>query len=393
MFRSIPLPGGVRGWIHLNLNNILYKNGWRKLPFFCESGFRMIQYLCQQKSCKMKKLFGCTLDELKEVALGLGLPKFTAIQIADWLYKKNITLVEEMTNLSKKARELLLAEYEIGTTPYSKVQSSLDGTKKYLFPAGSGKFIETAMIPDDGRNTVCVSSQVGCKMGCLFCMTGKQGFQGQLDAGEIVNQIRSIDEAGSVSNIVYMGMGEPFDNLGQVLKSLEILTSEWGYAMSPRRITVSTVGIIPGMLTFLEKSETHLAISLHTPFEDERRRLMPVEIAYPLADVIKEVKSWDFGRQRRISFEYILFNELNDTPAHVRELARLLHGLKCRINLIRFHPVPGTPLAASTDERIAEFKDALNDKGILTTVRASRGLDIYAACGLLSTKELVNKGI
>jgi 23S rRNA (adenine2503-C2)-methyltransferase len=339
----------------------------------------------------MKKLFGNTLDELREITLGHGLPKFTAVQISDWLYKKNINSVEEMTNLSKKVRELLSAEFEIGVTKYSRVQVSNDGTKKYLFPAGQGKFIETAMIPDEDRNTVCVSSQVGCKMGCLFCMTGKQGFQGQLDAGEIVNQIRSIDEAGSISNIVYMGMGEPFDNLEQVLKSLEILTSEWGYAMSPRRITVSTVGIIPGMKTFLEKSDAHLAISLHTPFDDERKNLMPVEGAYPISEVIREVKSWDFGRQRRISFEYILFGGLNDTPAHVRELSRLLHGLKCRINLIRFHPVPGTPLISGTEERIAEFKDALNGEGILTTIRASRGLDIYAACGLLSTKELVGK--
>lgn len=337
----------------------------------------------------MKRLFGCTLDELKEIVAGLGMPKFTATQIADWLYKKQVGTIDEMTNLSKKAREQLAAEYEVGTTAYSKVQVSLDGTKKYLFPAGSGKFIETAMIPDDDRKTVCVSSQVGCKMGCLFCMTGKQGFQGQLDPGEIVNQIRSIDEAGEVSNIVYMGMGEPFDNLENVLKSIEILTSEWGYAMSPRRITVSTVGIIPGMMTFLEKSEAHLAISLHTPFDDERRRLMPVEVAYPVSEVVREVKGWDFGGQRRVSFEYIMLGGLNDSPAHVRELSKLLQGLKCRINLIRFHPVPGTPLIGSSDERIAEFKDALNEKGILTTIRASRGLDIYAACGLLSTKELI----
>jgi 23S rRNA (adenine2503-C2)-methyltransferase len=337
----------------------------------------------------MKRLFGCTLDELKEIVAGLGMPKFTATQITDWLYKKQVGTIDEMTNLSKKAREQLAAEYEVGTTAYSKVQVSLDGTKKYLFPAGSGKFIETAMIPDDDRKTVCVSSQVGCKMGCLFCMTGKQGFQGQLEPGEIVNQIRSIDEAGEVSNIVYMGMGEPFDNLENVLKSIEILTSEWGYAMSPRRITVSTVGIIPGMMTFLEKSEAHLAISLHTPFDDERRRLMPVEVAYPVSEVIREVKGWDFGGQRRVSFEYIMFGGLNDSPAHVRELSKLLQGLKCRINLIRFHPVPGTPLIGSSDERIAEFKDALNEKGILTTIRASRGLDIYAACGLLSTKELI----
>jgi 23S rRNA (adenine2503-C2)-methyltransferase len=173
-----------------------------------------------------------------------------------------------------------------------------------------------------------------------------------------------------------------------VLKSLEIFTADWGFAMSPRRITVSTIGIIPGILTFLEKSEAHLAVSLHTPFDDERQKLMPVQVAYPINGVVNEIKGWDFGRQRRISFEYILFEGLNDSPRHVKELARLLSGLKCRINLIRFHPVPGTPLKSPSEETINRFKEELNQKGILTTIRASRGEDIYAACGLLSTKEL-----
>ena len=336
-------------------------------------------------------IFGKTLAELKQVVSEAGLPGYTATQLADWLYKKNASSFEEMSNLSKKGREYLSAHFSLGITAPQKVQSSIDGTRKYLFPATGGKFIETAMIPENDRITVCVSSQVGCKMGCLFCMTGKQGFQGQLTAGEIVNQIRSIEEAGQVSNIVYMGMGEPFDNLDEVLKSLEILTSEWGYAMSPRRITVSTIGIIPGMTTFLEKSEAHLAVSLHTPFDDERRSLMPVQIAYPIGEVIREIRKWDFSKQRRVSFEYIMFRGLNDTPKHVQELTRLLNGVKCRINLIRFHPIPGTPLQGSDDETIFDFKDRLNAKGILTTIRASRGQDIYAACGLLSTKELSNK--
>jgi 23S rRNA (adenine2503-C2)-methyltransferase len=336
-----------------------------------------------------EKLFGKTLTELQGIAQLLGLPRFTAKQMADWLYKKQVSSVDEMTNLSKNARELLNEKYEFGVTPPSKIQASIDGTKKYLFPTFQQKFIETAMIPERDRITVCVSSQVGCKMGCLFCMTGKQGFQGQLSAGEIVNQIKSIDEASEVSNIVYMGMGEPFDNLDEVLKSIKILTADWGFAMSPRRITVSTIGIIPGMLRFLEESEAHLAVSLHTPFNEERRNLMPVEIAYPIEEVIAEIKKWDFGRQRRVSFEYILFDGLNDSPRHVKELARLLAGLKCRINLIRFHPVPGTPLKSPDEETIQRFKDMLNQKGIFTTIRASRGQDIYAACGLLSTKELV----
>ncbi len=334
-------------------------------------------------------LFGKTLNELTVLALELGFPKFTGKQIAEWLYKKEVSLIEGMTNLSKKNREILSENYEVGLIGFTKVQESIDGTKKYLFPTIHGKFIETAMIPDRDRKTVCVSSQVGCKMGCLFCMTGKQGFQGQLTAGEIVNQIRSIDEFREVSNIVYMGMGEPFDNLDEVLKSLEILTSEWGYAMSPRRITVSTIGIVPAMLKFLETSEAHLAVSMHTPFDDERRKLMPVQLVYSIEEVVNEIRSWDFGRQRRVSFEYIVFKGLNDTPRHVRELARLLNQLKCRINLIRFHPIPGTPLEGTDEKTLQDFKDLLNEKGILTTIRASRGQDIYAACGLLSTKELV----
>ncbi len=336
------------------------------------------------------QLFGKNLIELQKLSLALGLPKFTGKQLADWLYKKEVSSIDEMSNLSKKARELLNEKYEFGLSAPSKVQVSIDGTKKYLFPTLHNKFIETAMIPDDDRKTVCVSTQVGCKMGCLFCMTGKQGFQGQLTAGEIVNQIRSIEEYGEVSNIVYMGMGEPFDNLEAVLKSLDILTSDWGYAMSPRRITVSSIGIIPAMIRFLNESEAHLAISLHTPFDEERRKLMPVQIAYPIAEVVNEIKGWDFGRQRRVSFEYILFKGLNDSAYHVRELVRLLSGIRCRINLIRFHPVPGTPLESPDEETINSFRDQLNAKDITTTIRASRGQDIYAACGLLSTKELIS---
>jgi 23S rRNA (adenine2503-C2)-methyltransferase len=336
-------------------------------------------------------LFGKTLGELQALTSGYGLPKFAAKQIADWLYHKEIASIDEMTNLSKKAREILNENHTFGLFDPTEVNTSTDGTKKYLFPTEHGKFIETAMIPFKDRTTICVSSQVGCKMGCLFCMTGKQGFQGQLTAGEIVNQIRSIPERNDVTNIVYMGMGEPFDNLDEVLKSVEILTSEWGYAMSPRRITVSSIGIVPGLIRFLKECEAHLAISLHTPFHEERQQLMPVQIAYPLDDVIAEIRNWDFGGQRRVSFEYIVFGGLNDTPRHVKELARILSGIKCRINLIRFHPIPGTPLHATDEDTLQSFKDQLNNKGILTTIRASRGLDIYAACGLLSTKALINQ--
>ncbi len=336
-------------------------------------------------------LFGKTLGELHEIVTGLGLPKFTSFQVADWLYKKDVTTIDEMSNLSKDARQKLNEHFDFGLTAFTKVQVSTDGTKKYLFPAGQFKFIEAAYIPDETRKTLCVSSQVGCKMGCLFCMTGKQGFQSNLTAGDIVNQVRSLPEHGSLTNIVYMGMGEPFDNLDEVLKSLEIFTSDWGYAWSPKRITVSTIGIVPAIKRFLEESSCHLAVSLHSPFEEERKKLMPIETVYSLPEVLETIRSFDFGRQRRVSFEYIMFKDLNDTPRHVNELARILNGIRCRINLIRFHPIPNTPLQSSDEATIEQFMLALNKKDIRTTIRASRGQDIYAACGLLSTKELVKK--
>jgi 23S rRNA (adenine2503-C2)-methyltransferase len=341
----------------------------------------------------MKKdiLFGKTPEELKEVTSTLGLPGFVASQLADWLYKKNIFSIDEMLNLSKKARLLLSENYEVGLRKPAKVQESVDGTKKYLFATDEMKFVEAAYIPDKDRATLCVSSQVGCKMGCLFCMTGKQGFQGQLTAGEIVNQIHSLPERDKLTNIVYMGMGEPFDNLPAVLRSIDIMTAEWGYGWSPRRITVSTIGITPSIKTFLDQSEAHLAVSLHSPFEAERKSLMPIEQVYSLPSVMKTIRDFDWGRQRRISFEYIMFKGINDTPAHVKELVKLLGGMRTLINLIRLHPIPDPPLDGTVEERLEEFKNELNERGVLTTIRASRGQDIMAACGLLSTKELVKR--
>jgi 23S rRNA (adenine2503-C2)-methyltransferase len=332
-------------------------------------------------------LFGLTLNELIAVVKEEKLPGFTAKQISEWLYKKDVSSIDEMTNLSLKVRQQLSEKYSFGLSQPAKVSESTDGTKKYLFTTSNLKFVEAAYIPDSDRATLCVSSQVGCKMGCLFCMTGKQGFQGHLSAGEIINQLRSIPEWKNITNIVYMGMGEPFDNLDNVLKSLEILTSEWGMAMSPRRITVSTIGVTPAMKEFLERSNCHLAVSLHTPFDDERRMLMPIQNVYPIEEVVKEIRRFDFSGQRRVSFEYIMFDGINDSPRHVKEMSRLLNGLQCRVNLIRFHSIPDTPLKGSSDDKIIEFRNALTSKGVFTTIRASRGQDIQAACGLLSTKE------
>jgi len=338
-----------------------------------------------------ENLLGKTLAELQEIVAKLGLPRFTAKQLAEWIYRKKVNDFSQMTNLSKQAREMFSEKYVVGAVEHTRVQESADGTKKYLFPSGNGNFIEAAYIPEEKRNTLCISSQAGCKMGCLFCMTGKQGFQANLSPGEIINQLWNLPERDSVSNLVFMGMGEPFDNMDNLMNALDILTADWGMGISPKRITVSTIGILPAMSRFIEESECHLAVSLHTPFEEERKKIMPIENVYHLPEIFSLLKSYDLPRQRRISFEYIMFKGFNDTRRHVNELVRLMHGLKGRINLIRFHPIPGTPLEGSDDATIHEFKDALNARGVTTTLRASRGLDIAAACGLLSTKELVKK--
>jgi 23S rRNA (adenine2503-C2)-methyltransferase len=332
-----------------------------------------------------EKLYGKTLNELIAVTKRIGLPGYAAKQISDWLYKKEIISIEEMTNLSKKIRELLQVDYEIGLSSPVNESKSLDGTKKYLFKVLNDKYIETAYIPDDDRATICVSSQAGCKMGCIFCMTGKQGFQGNLSSNEILNQFRSLPEFSTLTNMVYMGMGEPLDNINEVLKSLDILTSEWGYGWSTTRVTVSTVGIIAGIKEFLERSRCHIAISLHSPFDEERKMLMPVQRTNNVKEVLDIIRKFDFNNQRRVSFEYILFKGLNDTPSHIKELTRILNGIKCRINIIRFHPIPGSEFQSPDLGTTTNFKEALNAKGILTTIRASRGVDIQAACGLLST--------
>jgi 23S rRNA (adenine2503-C2)-methyltransferase len=334
-----------------------------------------------------EKLYGKTLNELIAVTKRIGLPGFAAKQISDWLYKKEIQAIDEMTNLSKKTRELLSVDYEIGLSLPVNESKSSDGTKKYLYKVLTDKFIETAYIPDDDRATICLSSQAGCKMGCIFCMTGKQGFQGNLSSNEILNQFRSLPEFSNLTNIVYMGMGEPLDNITEVLKSLDILTNEWGYAWSPTRITVSTVGLTAGIKEFLEKSRCHLAVSLHSPFDEERRKLMPVQRTNTVKEVLDIIRKFDFTSQRRVSFEYILFKGVNDTPVHIKELARILNGIKCRINIICFHPIPGSEFQSPDPGTTINFKEALNAKGILTTIRASRGVDIQAACGLLSTIE------
>ena len=332
-----------------------------------------------------KALLGHNLQELKYIVSLFGLPSFTAKQIADWLYKKRVKSIDDMTNLSKSAREKLSAEYEVGRTEYSGKIISSDGTKKYLFMVGD-RGIETVMIPDDDRYTICVSSQVGCKMGCKFCMTGRQGFHGHLSAAQILSQFLEIDESDKLTNAVFMGMGEPLDNYNAVLKTIEILTSEWGFGWSPKRITLSTIGVLPTLKNYLEDCKCHLAVSLHDPFADERLSLMPMQKPFPIEETVSLIKQYDFTGQRRVSFEYIMFSGINDTKKHADALVRLLSGLECRINLIRFHKIPDSDLAPSPVPVIESFKKRLNDAGIITTLRASRGEDVLAACGMLAGK-------
>ena len=337
-----------------------------------------------------ENLFGKTLSELDPIVQQAGLRPFAARQLAHWLYARQAGRFETMLNLPARARAWLGERFEIRVQAPTAEAQSADGTRKYLFPA-AGRFVESAFIPEARRATLCLSVQVGCKMGCLFCQTGRQGFQGNLDSGEILNQVRSLPERERLTNLVYMGMGEPLDNLANVLASLEILTADYGYGFSPARITVSTVGLLPAMLRFLEASRCHLAVSLHSPFEEERRRLMPVQNVYPLREVLGALRERLPEGRRRVSFEYILFDGLNDTPRHARELSRILQGIRCRINLIPFHPIPGSPLAPSPPERIQAFQERLKAGGFITTLRKSRGLDIAAACGLLSTKKLLER--
>lgn len=332
-----------------------------------------------------RKLLGMTLEELKSVVSDLGLPSYTAAQMADWLYKKKVSSISEMTNISNANRSKLDECYEVGASAPVHAQRSIDGTVKYLFEVAKSRTVETVYIPTEDRATLCVSSQVGCKMNCLFCMTGKQGFTANLSANEIMNQIRSIPEAETLTNLVFMGMGEPLDNVTELFKVLEILTASYGYGWSPKRITVSTIGITKGLERFLTESDCHLAVSLHSPFPDERLTLMPVEKAYPSHQVLELIRKYDFAHQRRVSFEYIVFKDLNDTPRHAAALAALLKDIPCRMNLIRFHAIPNVDLQSPDMTRMEQFRDMLNAKGVVCTIRASRGEDIFAACGMLSS--------
>ena len=330
-------------------------------------------------------LLGLTLSELQAITKQLSMPLFTAKQMASWLYDKKVKTIDEMTNLSLKHRTLLNELYEVGATAPMHAMSSVDGTIKYLYQVGENSFVEAVYIPDGERATLCVSSQVGCKMNCKFCMTGKQGFTTNLSANQILNQIISLPECDKLTNVVMMGMGEPLDNLDEVLKALEILTAPYGFAWSPKRITLSTVGLKKGLKRFIESCDCHLAISLHSPVPEQRRDLIPAEKAYSITEMVDLLRNYDFSKQRRLSFEYIVFKGVNDSMLYAKELLKLLRGLDCRVNLIRFHAIPNVDLEGVDMDSMVKFRDYLTSHGLFTTIRASRGEDIFAACGMLST--------
>ena len=362
----------------------------------------------------MEPLLGKTLAELQTIAIEAGLPRFVGKQLCEWIYRKRVTSFEQMTNISLKARQALQERYVIGRTEPTAEAVSKDGTRKYLFPIQAEmpdnrsndsekrtlntqqatlNYIECVYLPEDDRVTLCVSTQAGCKMGCKFCMTGTLGFHGNLTADAILAQILHFPD---LTNLVLMGEGEPMDNIDNVLRALNVLTSDWGLAWSPKRITVSTVGFLqkssvtgnqqPALQRFLEETDCHLAISLHNPNPEERAAIMPAERLTPISRVLDLVRQYDWSKQRRLSFEYICWAGVNDDIAHAKQLLRLVSGLPCRVNLIRFHQSTNSPqdvFPASDEQRMVAFRDYLSAHGVTCTIRRSRGEDILAACGML----------
>lgn len=345
-------------------------------------------------STQLPPLIGMTLTQLQGVARAGGMPAFVGRQIADWLYSKKVTSFDEMINISKTNRQWLADNYTVGRAEPVKRSKSVDGTVKYLFDVGCGNSIESVYIPDKDRATLCVSSQAGCKMNCYFCATGRHGFKADLSPAQIINQILSVPPAPApgarketeLTNVVFMGMGEPLDNLKAVLPVIEILTAPWGLAWSPKRITVSTVGKLPELKELLDRTQVHVAVSVHTPDPAEREAMIPAQKAFPIANVMKVLEGYDFTHQRRLSLEYIMWRGVNDDIAHADQLIRLIGRNDVRVNLIRFHSIPGVELHTASDERMVMFRNYLNSKGVKATIRTSRGEDIMAACGMLAGK-------
>lgn len=338
----------------------------------------------------LQSLFGYDLNALQSIAEKLNLGQSAAVKMYKYIYNAGVSSINDMVTISAKKRNLLKRYYTTDIVPFSDVQVSVDGTKKYLFDYGDFRLVEAAYIPEDNRATLCISSQVGCKMGCSFCMTARQGFQANLTVAEILNQIAAIPERDKITNIVFMGMGEPFDNADNVFKAIDIIIHQQGFGIAPGKVTVSTIGIIPGINRLFAETKCNLAISLHNPFSHERKQIMPVENRYKLNDTMDIITGLSLKEQQRVFFEYILFDGVNDSQDHILELSKLLNNMSCKVNVIRFHPIPGSDLKSPDEDNVIKFMRDLNSKGVVATVRKSRGQDIFAACGLLSTQKKAN---
>ncbi|MEK6726203.1 MAG: 23S rRNA (adenine(2503)-C(2))-methyltransferase RlmN [Deltaproteobacteria bacterium] len=333
-----------------------------------------------------------TVEELSAFIAHLGKEKFRASQIIKWVYQKRVRSFDDMTNLAKDFREALKGIAFISTIQATKVEVSKDGTKKYLFHLKDGNSIESVLIPDEDRLTLCISSQVGCPLDCGFCMTGSGGFVRNLDTSEIINQICAVQddlpEEAQLTNIVLMGMGEPLLNYDNVLKAIKIMIYGEGMSFSTRKITVSTSGIVPEMLRLGSDTNVNLAVSLNATTDEVRTRLMPVNKKYPLNKLLSACREYPLPPRRRITFEYILIKGINDSLEDARRLARLVKGIPCKINLIPYNEHAGSEFRRPSDEAIRAFQEILQNVGYTALLRTSKGLDISAACGQLRGKLL-----
>ncbi len=330
-------------------------------------------------------LCGLTSEEIFTVVEQWGYKLLHALSISNSIYKKRIGEISLFDNIPARLKILLNGNFNTGFFSPVRTETSSDRTEKYLFTTSDGKMLETVYIPDNKRKTACVSVQSGCRMGCVFCATAGYGYHGDLTAGEIVSQVLSIPHSGEITHVVLMGMGEPMDNSANVLKACNILTSEWGLSLSPRNVTVSTVGLMPGVVSFMSGCDCNLTLSLLSPFSEERRSMVPAEAKYPAKDIIEFLRFYPLKKKRRLSIAYVMMKDRNDTGRHLEELIRLVRGSGIRVNLLPYHPVRGDDMMPSSGERMIFFKHNLVISGISASIRRSRGADISAACGLLAS--------
>ena len=331
--------------------------------------------------------YSLTLPEIEDLFTGLGKEKFRAQQVFKWVYEKNITDLEKMTNLSKAFREELSSIVDFSLPPVVDHRKSVDGTQKFLFDVGSGLTVEAVLIPSEDRQTLCLSSEVGCNMACKFCFTGKQKLKRRLNAGEIVGQfiqVKNTIEPLKVTNIVFMGMGEPLDNTIEVFKAIDIFKNDFGLNIGRKKITVSTSGLVP-QIPLVTKSGTRLAVSLNAPNDDVRNQIMPINKKYPLKDLMAACREHAEEANDRVTFEYVLLKDVTDHIEHARQVAQLVRSVPCKINLIPFNEHPDADYERSPRSRVFQFQRYLLDKGFHVTIRKTMGRDIFAACGQLTS--------